>query len=351
MAGTMKAIVKAKPGKGAEIRKVPIPVPKGGEVLIKVLATSICGTDVHIYNWEGAFKDRVKAPQIMGHEFIGEIAELGKGVTSVKVGDRVTAETHIVCNKCDQCKTGNAHVCKETSIIGVDRDGSFAEYIAIPEENAWLTSKDIPLHVASVQEPLGNAVHAAMEFDAAGKNCAVFGCGPIGLFSIAILKKNGAAKVIALDLKDERIELAKKMGADAAIKVNGRSVKDEIREHTNGTGINLALEMSGSPQAAHDILDTLVMGGEMVWFGLPNEEICIDISNKVVFRGVKMHGVIGRKMYDTWFKSRRLLNSGLDVSPVITHKLPFEEWEKGMELMGSGKSGKIVLYPDTKYMK
>lgn len=351
MAGTMKAIVKAKPGKGAEIRKVPIPMPKDGEVLIKILATSICGTDVHLYKWEGTFKDRVKPPQILGHEFIGEIAELGKGVTSVKVGDRVTAETHIVCNKCDQCKTGNAHVCKETSIIGVDRDGSFAEYIAIPEENAWLTSKDIPLHVASIQEPLGNAVHAAMEFDAAGKNCAVFGCGPIGLFAIAILKKNGAAKVIALDLKDERIELAKKMGADVTIKVNGRSVKDEIMQHTNGAGINLALEMSGSPQAAHDILDTLVMGGEMVWFGLPNEKICIDISNKVVFRGIKMHGVIGRKMYDTWFKSRRLLNSGLDVSPVITHRLPFEDWEKGMELMGSGKSGKIVLYPDVKYMK
>ncbi|MBU0661839.1 L-threonine 3-dehydrogenase [Candidatus Micrarchaeota archaeon] len=347
----MKAIIKAKPGTGAELKMVPIPKPKDDEVLVKILATSICGTDVHIYNWEGWVKDRIKTPQIMGHEFIGDIVEIGKDVTSVKVGDRITAETHIVCNKCDQCKTGNAHVCKETEIIGVDRDGSFAEYIAIPESNAWLTSKDVPLEVASVQEPLGNAVHAAMEFDAAGKTVAVFGCGPIGLFSIAILKKNGAAKVIALDKCDDRVALAKQMGADVTIRVGEGSAVDELKKHMNGTGINLALEMSGSPQAAHDILDTLAMGGEMVWFGLPNEDICIDIANKVVFRGIKMHGVIGRKMYDTWFKSRRLLNSGLDISPAITHKLAFEDWEKGINFMRDGKGAKIVLYPNPKDMK
>lgn len=346
MAETMRAIVKKATGPGAELRKVPVPKPGPREVLVKVLATSICGTDVSIYDWQGWTIKRIHPPHIMGHEFAGDVAEVGKEVETVKVGDRVSAETHVVCCKCAQCKTGNMHVCEKTSILGVDRDGSFAEYVVIPEFNAWHTSEKIPLEVASVQEPLGNSVHAAMAFNLSTKNVVIFGQGPIGLFTTAIAKHVGARKVITLDLSDYRLGLSKKMGADVTIKADGlEEVLGRIKRETGGKGADVAMDMSGAKNATIGTIKCAKQGGEVILFGLGEAGVPLDVANDIVFKGLTIKGIIGRLMFDTWFKSRGLLEGGLNIRPAITHILKFEEFEKGIELMKSGKSGKVVLIP------
>jgi threonine 3-dehydrogenase len=346
MSDKMRAVLKAKAAPGAEMASVDVPRPSPGEVLVKVKATSICGTDLHIYNWDPWAASRVHPPMVFGHEFAGEVVELGQGVTSVKLGDYVSAETHIVCNVCYQCRTGQAHICKDVSIIGVDRPGCFAEYITIPEGNAWLNPGDMPLDVASIQEPFGNAVHTALSTGLVGKTVLVTGCGPIGLMAIGIAKAAGAAAVFATDVVPYRLTLASLMGAARALNPVEADVTTEIMTSTNGLGIDVLLEMSGNPSAIHEGFAVLRTGGYAALLGLPSRPVEMDLSNEIIFKGATVYGVTGRRIWQTWYQTRALLSSGMvDVAPIITHHLPLEEFEHGLTLMSTGQCGKVVLLP------
>ena len=347
MKGEMKAIMKKKPGPGAELVAVPIPKIGPRDILVKVKATSICGTDLHIYEWNAWAQRRIKPPRVMGHEFGGEVVEAGKDVTFVSVGDHVSAETHIVCGKCFQCRTGQAHVCQNVKILGVDTDGCFAEYVAIPEENAWVNDKKLPPEIAAIQEPFGNAVHTVFSEDVAGKTVAVFGLGPIGVCAVAICRAAGAAHVFAIGRKnDYRINLAKKMGADTIIKSNEQDTVKVIKEATGGSGVDVSLEMAGSQEAISQCFKVLKFGGRVSLLGLPPDKITLDWADDIVFKAARVYGIAGRKMYGTWYTTAGLLKSGrVNVEPIITHKFKLEEFEKGMQLMHEGKCGKVVLYP------
>lgn len=317
-----------------------------GEVLVKVKATSICGTDLHIYMWDPWARSRIKPPMVFGHEFAGEIVELGQGVTRLKVGDQVSAETHIVCNVCYQCRTGQAHTCTNVSIIGVDRPGSFAEYINIPQQNAWLNPPDMPPDVASVQEPFGNAVHSALSTELAGKTVLVTGCGPIGLMAIGIARAAGAAAVYTTDIVPYRLKLASLMGADQALNPAEVEVISQIMTFTDGAGVDVFLEMSGNHSAIHEGFAVLRTGGYAALLGLPSRRVEMDLSNEIIFKGATVYGVSGRQMWKTWYQTRALLSSGaVDVSPIITHRLPLEQFENGLKLMSTGQCGKVVLIP------
>lgn len=348
---SMLAVVKVRPERGGmEIREVPIPSVGSGDVLIRVEATSICGTDLHIWQWVQPWSERIRVPHIIGHEFAGVVEKVGDQVTHIVPGDHVSAETHIVCGTCMQCRTGQAHVCRNVSIIGIDVPGSFAQYIAIPASNAWVNPPDMPHHIASVQEPFGNAVHTALSTSLTGQKVLVTGCGPIGLMVIGIAKVAGAAAIYATDPQPYRRELAKKMGADEVFDSSGPSYRDWIREKTGWLGVDVLLEMSGAAQAINDGLELVRNGGYVAFLGLPSEQkVGLDVSNAIVLRGITVYGVAGRKIYETWFQTRRLLDPAnprkVDVEPVITHHLPLKEFEKGFELMEKGKCGKVVLYP------
>jgi threonine 3-dehydrogenase len=346
MSEKMKAVIKAKAAPGAELAMVDIPQVGPGEVLIKVKATSICGTDVHIYNWDPWARSRIKPPMVFGHEFAGEIAELGEGVTTLELGDYVSAETHIVCNVCYQCRTGEAHICEDVSIIGVDRPGSFAEYVSIPEQNAWLNPPDMPPQVASIQEPFGNAVHAALSTELAGKRILVTGCGPIGLMAIGIAKAAGVAAVYGTEVVPYRLELASRVGTDLVLNPLEVDVVSEITTATNGLGVDILLEMSGNPSAIHEGFAVLRSGGYAALLGLPSKPMELDLNNEIIFKGAIVYGVAGRKIWKTWYQTRALLDSGaVDVGPIITHQLPLEEFEQGLKLMSKGECGKVVLFP------
>ena len=346
MDGRMLAVKKDKPAPGALVTETDIPKIKPNEVLVKVKACSICGTDLHIYKWEAPWDTRIKPPMIFGHEFAGDIVEVGDQVKHRKVGDYVSAETHVVCNDCFLCKTGNKHICRTVSILGVDIDGSFAEYVAIPEENAWVNDKSIPPEIAALQEPMGNAVHTVDSCRIPGRKVAVFGCGPIGLMSIGLAKAMGAAKVIAIDVQDYRINLAKKMGADVVLNGKEVDVKKEIDDITEGKGIDVFLEMSGSPIAIQQGFETLRMGGDVALLGLPPKDVTIDWSNYFVLKAPKIYGIAGRKMYETWYMTTSFLkNKLIDVNPLITHKFKLAEFEEAMQTALSGEAGKVVLTP------
>ncbi|MEW6295618.1 MAG: L-threonine 3-dehydrogenase [Candidatus Diapherotrites archaeon] len=345
----MLAIMKDKPREGAITTEVAIPKIKPHEILVKVKATSICGTDVHIYKWDKWSQNRIKPPLIFGHEFTGEVIEIGKHVFStseVKVGNYVSAETHIACGKCFQCKTGNAHICENVRILGVDTQGCFAEYAVIPAANAWVNDPKIPLEIASMQEPLGNAIHTALAVELIGNTVLIMGCGPIGLCSIQVAKAAGAAKVIAVDLVPYRLELAKKMKADYALNAREVDVIKEVMDITEGKGADVFLEMSGSQQAIEQGFKALRPGGEASILGIPSKEIELDLSSAVVFKAAKVHGINGRLMFNTWYKTASLLkNKLIDISPIITHKIKLNEFEQGMQAMLSGNSGKVVMFP------
>lgn len=347
MSGKMKVVLKDKPGAGAVLAEKDIPKIGPNDVLVKVLATSICGTDYHIYSWDEWSQKRIKPPRVMGHEFAGEVVEVGSDVKSIKVGDIVSAETHIVCGVCPQCTTGNAHICANTEILGVDTDGAFAEYVVIPESNAWVNDKDVSPELLSIQEPLGNAVHTVLAGDIVGNSIAVVGCGPIGLMAVAVAKAVGASKVIAVEVNEYRIELAKKMGADVVVNPVKENVIERVLEETSGCGVDVVAEMSGNPTAIQQALKYIKLGGRMSLLGIPSKNVELDLSNDVIFKGITIQGIVGRRMYDTWYQVKGLLASGnLNLEPIITHKLPLEEFEKGMELMKSGNCGKVVLYPN-----
>jgi len=342
----MKAVIKTKPEPGAEILEVEVPTPGPDAVLVKVQATSICGTDLHIYQWNDWAKKRIKnMPQIMGHELCGQIVELGSNVKNLNVGDIISAETHIACGYCFQCRTGLAHICQNCRIFGVDIDGVFAEYALVPSANAWLVAEKIPKDFVSVMEPLGNAIHTVLAGEIAGNNVLITGCGPIGVMSIAVSRLCGATKIIATEVNDYRIHLAKKMGADIVLNPQKNDVLETVFNETNGLGVDIVLEMSGSPSAINDGLKAIRAGGRFSMLGIPDHPLKIDLTN-IIFKYITMQGINGRLIYSTWYKASRFLASGrLDLEPVITHRFRLEEFEKGMELMASGSCGKVLLYP------
>lgn len=346
MLGKMKTVSKLQPEVGATLIEKDIPQIKADEILVRVHATSICGTDFHIYNWDQWSQNRIKTPQVMGHEFAGEVVEVGASVNHIKLGDIVSAETHIICNVCEFCLTGQGHICKETKILGVDCDGAFAEYIAIPAANAWLNDPEVAPEYLCIQEPLGNAVHTVMSGPIIGKSIAVVGCGPIGIMSVDVAKAVGASLVIAIDVNEYRLELAKELGADLCINPMKQDVIAEILKVTNGLGVDVVAEFSGSPVAIRQAFKYLKLGGRMSMLGIPNGEVSMDIANDIVFRGIQIHGITGRKMYETWFQVKGLIASGnLHLEKIVTHKLPLEAYEEGMALMASGNCGKVVLFP------
>ncbi len=343
----MKAIVKAKaePG-GLEFCDVPLPRPAPNEALIKMKTVAICGTDLHIYNWDAWSRQRVKVPRIIGHEFAGEIVEVGGNVKRFKVGDYVTGEGHLFCGVCQMCRTGQAHICESWVGLGYDCDGAFAEYLAMPEVNLWMNRPEVKPEVAAIQDPLGNAVHAVFAADCVAKRCVVFGCGPVGLLAVAVLKAIGAAQVIALDrANDYRLAMARRMGAthvldDAQID----DVPAAIRQITGGKGADVVIEIAGTPPAVRDAVRSVHPGGDLVLMGLPNGRVEFDISEEIVFRAIHIHGVTGRRIYDTWYRMAGLLQSGrLHVEEIITHRFPFAQYEQGFQLMRGGHCGKVVL--------
>lgn len=346
MPQTMQAIVKPEPKAGVEVREVPLPAFGPSDVLVKVEAASVCGTDLHIYNWDQWAQGRIHPPLIPGHEFCGVVAAVGSDVTTVKEGDFVSAEMHVACGKCLQCRTGEAHICQYVKIIGVDADGAFAEFVAIPETNIWKLDPSLPREYASILDPLGNAVHTVLAGDIAAKTVAVIGCGPIGLFAIAVAQACGAASVYALEVNEHRRALAKQMGANYALNPSKDDVQGLILEQTNGVGVDVVLEMSGHPDAMRQGFRILRTGGRVSLLGIPSKPVEIDFANDIIFKGAVVQGINGRKMYETWYQMEALLKTGkLDLSPVITHRLPMKDFAKGMDLLKSGEASKIVLFP------
>ncbi len=343
---TMKAIVKAAAGPGAEVREVPVPTPGRGEVLLRVLRAGVCGTDLHIWNWDRWSESRVKPPVTLGHEFVGEVVECGEDVSNVRSGDFVSCESHVVCGTCLACRTGAGHVCEKTRILGVDINGGFAEFVAVPAVNAWHIPAGVPLEVAAVMEPCGNAVHTAFAGPLSGCNIAVTGCGPIGLFAIGVARAAGAARVFATDVSPYRLDLARQMHADAVIDVSKEDMVARCLELTGGRGLDGVLEMSGNPRAVRDGLAALRMGGRMSMLGLPTEPFDLDWNRLVIFKGITLHGIIGRRMYDTWYQLDQLLGSGrLDLRPAITHVMEMARFDEAIALLREGRAGKVVLVP------
>ena len=340
----LKAIVKTIAGPGAELRDVPVPEAPSDGVLVKIVNVSICGTDFHVYSWDQWAAGRVKPPVTMGHEWAGEVVAVGTNCTSLKVGDFVSGESHKVCGHCYQCRTGQGHVCQNTQIYGVDITGCFAEYFAVPESSVLKNDRRIPAEIACMQDPLGNAVHAALAGDIIGKSVAVLGCGPIGLFAVAVVRAVGGGPIFATDTTDYRLDLARTVGADYALKVPLDDVDARIAEATEGQGVDVVLEMSGAPPAIQQAMRIARPGGRVSLMGLPSREVSLRVAEDIIFKGLTVQGVVGRKLYDTWYTMKALLAHGnLNVAPILTHRLPFDEFAQGMELMRSGQCGKVVL--------
>jgi threonine 3-dehydrogenase len=340
----MRALIKATPAPGLELQDVPRPEPRSGEVLIRVAATSLCGTDHHIYRWDEWAQGRIHPPRIIGHELAGEVVEMGTGISTVAVGDYVAAESHITCGICFQCRTGNAHVCKTYRILGVDLDGSYAEYVRLPERVLWKTSREIPPEQACLQEPLGNAVHAALAEDITGQSVLITGCGPTGLFAAAVARTAGAGIIIASDISDYRLGLAKQLGVHHLL--NARTdISAEIGRLTEGEGVDVALEMSGHPDALHTAFRSVKNGGRVALFGIPEAQVCFDMTNEIIFKGIRVYGITGRKLFQTWYRLAGLFKAGLDIKPVVTHIFPLERFAEGFDLVAKGLCGKVVLIP------
>ena len=340
----MRALVKTKAAPGLELLDVPKPSAGPGQVVVRVLATSLCGTDNHIYRWDEWAQGRIHPPRIIGHELCGEVVETGPDVQAVAVGDYVAAESHITCAVCFQCRTGNAHVCKNYRILGIDEDGSYAEYVKLPERVLWKTSREIPPEFACLQEPLGNAVHAALVEDLTGQSVLITGCGPTGLFATAVARTAGAGVIIASEISDYRLGLAKQLGADYTINPT-RDDTDLLTRITGGEGVDVALEMSGSPTAIHKCFKSVKNGGRVTLFGIPEAQVCFDMTNEIIFKGIRVYGVTGRRLFQTWYRLAGLFKAGLNIKPVVTHVLPLDKFAEGFDLVAKGQCGKVVLKP------
>ena len=347
MSKTMMAVMKPQAKPGVEIRDVAIPQIGLTDVLVKVKVASICGTDLHIYNWDRWAQGRIRPPLIPGHEFCGEVVAYGNEVTSVKEGDFVSAEMHVACGKCLQCRTGEAHICQFVKIIGVDADGAFAEYVRIPESNIWKLDPAIPQEYASILDPLGNAVHTVLAGEIAAKTVAVTGCGPIGLFSIAVARAVGASTVFAIEVNQYRRRIAQQMKADFVLDPSNDDVTKIVMEQTGGLGVDVVLEMAGHPTAIRTAFDVVRRGGRISLLGLTSKPISLNFSEDIIFKGVTIQGINGRRMYQTWYQMTALLKSGkLDLHPVITDRMSMADFSKGMERLTSGEASKSLLYPN-----
>jgi threonine 3-dehydrogenase len=338
----MKALVKPSAAPGFALEDVSEPEIRDNEVLIRVHRAGVCGTDVHIYEWDDWASGRCKPPFVVGHEFAGDVVKVGGLVTDVKIGDRVTAEGHIVCNRCLLCRTGNSHVCPNTKIIGVDRDGCFAEYIAMPAGNVWHLDDAVSFEVGGIHDPMGNAFHTALTADIPGSTVLITGCGPIGLFAIGICRAAGAARIVASDVNERRLALARTMGAHDAVRPE--QAEEVVRRWTDDLGVDVVLEMSGVPSAIHQAFALVRLGGRVQMLGIPAKPMQIDLATEVIFKGITIYGVVGRRMYETWHEMTRFLRAGIfDPTPVITHRFPLEGFEEAMRVIKSGEAGKVVF--------
>lgn len=339
----MKALVKSRAEPGLWLQEVPEPAHGINDVLIKVHKTGICGTDLHIWNWDAWAQKTIPVPMVVGHEFVGEIVAVGSNVADFHPGEIVSAEGHVVCGRCRNCLAGRRHLCKDTSGIGVNRTGAFAQYISVPMSNVWHHRPGVDEDVAAIFDPFGNAVHTALAFDVLGEDVLITGAGPIGIMAVAIAKHAGARHVVITDINDYRLDLARRMGADVALNVaQGRTLADVQKDLQMREGFDVGLEMSGNPDAFRSLVDNMCHGGKIAMLGIPSTPIAID-WNKVIFNMLTLHGIYGREMYETWYKMTVMLESGLDIKPVITHRFGADEFEKGFAVMKTGNCGKVVL--------
>ncbi len=338
----MKTLSKAKAEKGIWMVDQPRPELGHNDVLIKIKKTAICGTDMHIYHWDEWAQNTIPVPMTVGHEYVGVIEEVGQEVTSFKVGERVSGEGHITCGFCRNCRAGRRHLCRNTTGVGVDRPGAFGEYLVIPAENAYKIPDDISDELASILDPFGNAAHTALSFDLVGEDVLITGAGPIGIMAAAIAKHVGARHVVITDINDYRLELAAKMGATRTVNVTKEKLEDVMADIGMTEGFDVGMEMSGVPVAFQSMLKTMNHGGKIAMLGIPSSDMAID-WNQIIFKGLVLKGIYGREMYETWYKMIAMLQSGLDISPIITHRFSVNEFQEGFETMASGQSGKVVL--------
>ena len=342
MSKMMRAIVKARAEPGLWMQDVPVPEPGPTEVLIKVRKSAICGTDVHIWNWDDWARATVPVPLVVGHEFCGEVADMGSAVTRFRPGQRVSGEGHIVCGQCRNCRAGRGQLCRNTKGVGVQRAGAFAEYLCLPQENVVPIPDDIPDEVAAIFDPLGNAVHTALSFDLVGEDVLVTGAGPIGIMGALIAQRVGARKVLITDLNDDRLKLAAEMGIAHTLNPAREGLRDRMAAMGMTEGFDVGLEMSGAATAFRQMIDAMNNGGKVAILGIAPAAFEID-WNKVIFKMLTLKGIYGREMFETWYKMIALVQSGLDVTPLITHRLPVERFDEGMAEMRAGRSGKVVL--------
>lgn len=338
----MRALVKSKPEPGLWMENVPVPVAGTNEVLIKILRTGVCGTDLHIFNWDDWAQRNIRVPRVIGHEFVGEISQLGSGVEGYRIGDRVTGEGHITCGLCRNCRAGRRHLCAKTIGIGGGRDGAFAEYLVLPAVNLWRLPTEISSDIAAIMDPFGNAVHTALSFDLIGEDVLISGAGPIGIMAAAVCRGIGARHVVVTDVNDYRLDLAVRLGATRAVNVSRQSLHDVMSELDIQDGFDVGLEMSGNSSAFNGMVAAMYNGGHIGLLGFlpPQTQVNWD---QVIFKGLHIKGVYGREMFETWYKMTQLLRGGLDITPVITHHFKAADFRDGFEVMRSGQSGKVIL--------
>lgn len=338
----MKALVKLRPEKGIWMQEIPVPEIGVNDVLIKIIKTSICGTDLHIYKWDDWAQKTIKPPMTIGHEYVGKIVDMGSGVKNLKIGDRVTGEGHIACGHCRNCRRGKLHVCENTLGVGVNRDGAFAEYLSLPAENVVKLDPRIPDEIASIMDPFGNATHTALSFPLIGEDVLITGAGLIGSMATAICRFAGARYVVVSDLSDYRLEIARKMGATLTVNPSkGESIRQAV-EKLGMRGFDVGLEMSGSPAAFREMIDNMYNGSKISLLGILPNNTTVD-WNEIIFKALTLKGIYGREMWETWYQMEQMLISGIDLTPVITHRFSIDEYQKGFEVMDSGQCGKVIL--------
>ncbi|MAI37510.1 MAG: L-threonine 3-dehydrogenase [Alteromonas sp.] len=338
----MKSLVKAKAERGIWLEDSPKPEVGHNDLLIKIRKTAICGTDMHIYNWDEWSQNTIPVPMVVGHEYVGEVVGMGQEVKGFEIGDRVSGEGHITCGHCRNCRAGRRHLCRNTEGVGVNRPGAFAEFLVIPAFNAFKIPHNISDELASIFDPFGNAVHTALSFDLVGEDVLITGAGPIGIMAAAVAKHVGARHVVITDINPYRLALAEKMGATRAVDVSKEDLKDVMNDLGMTEGFDVGLEMSGVPVALRDMLNKMNHGGKVAMLGIPPSDVAID-WNQVIFKGLVIKGIYGREMFETWYKMASLLQSGLDLTPIITHTYSVDDFQKGFDTMGSGQSGKVIL--------
>lgn len=343
MTKMMTALVKDRAAPGVSMQSVPVPAVGTNDVMIKIEMTAICGTDLHIYNWDDWAQRTIKPPLIIGHEFVGRIVELGPGVNNHAIGDRVCAEGHITCGQCRNCRAGVRHLCTSTLGVGVNRDGAFAQYIVVPEQNLWLIPEEIPSEIAAFFDPFGNAAHCALAFPVVGEDVLITGAGPIGIIAAGICRHIGARHVVVTDVNDYRLELAGKMGATHLVNVERESLDDAMKAQNIRAGFDIGLEMSGNPQAFNDMLRHMYHGGKVALLGILPSDTRIDWDN-IIFKGLTVKGIYGREMFETWYKMTQLVLGGLDLKPVLTHRISIDDYEQGFQVMRAGECGKVVCH-------